>query len=163
MRLEDAIQHMKPQDPRAEESKGFVREEDDDECSKEEAKKYSELIRYRQSSPSFDGDDVASISDNSNEGADIGEESLASAIHSTSSHHTRFNVKQRTNLTEKLTPYLEAFIPVHYKMPEKKVCGLSLREQRVRKKQLAKLYQEREELEAQPSPEINAETLNRLR
>jgi len=94
-----------------EESKHSSHADSEDSPNQQQSGK---LMRYRRSSPSFDGDDVASISDNSNEGTDIGEESQVSVVQRSDSHHTRFNVKQPGNLTERLTPYFEAFVPVFY-------------------------------------------------
>ena len=66
-------------------------------------------------------------------------------------------------MTEKLTPYLEALVPVFYSLPVKKVCRLSLKEQWTKKKQLAKFYQSCKTLEANNDENKVATTLNDIR
>jgi len=53
------------------------------------------LLQVRQNSPSFDGNDVASISDNSNEGTDIGEEYPVARVLTSATNDTHFPVKIR--------------------------------------------------------------------
>jgi len=89
-----------------------------------QAKKSCKEIKMGHQSPSFEGLDIASLSDNSEEGTDIGEEWQALAVYAIGYRETRFEVLRKRNLTGQLTPSFESFSPTFYYLPELVVCRL---------------------------------------